>query len=98
MDVPEWQVSGTMACAQRSAILAALLSSSYNLTHAAQRLRIGRTTLYRLMKTYEIPFSIRRSRTCEEQEDHAAAARETSRVILVNGDWYLVGDGARARM
>jgi hypothetical protein len=101
MSVPDWQISGTMAAAQRDAILAALLATDNNLTHAAQRLRIGRTTLYRLIKSYDIlltervprrrPVGVSTPRTIDGRADGAP-----SRVILVDGAWYLVPSVAQA--
>ncbi|MGK6322178.1 helix-turn-helix domain-containing protein [Sphingomonas sp. DT-51] len=100
MSVPDWQISGTMAAAQRDAILAALLATDNNLTHAAQRLRIGRTTLYRLIKSYDIIMTERVPRRrvaaggprgIDGHKDGAA-----SRVILVDGAWYLVPAVAQA--
>ncbi|TCP34734.1 helix-turn-helix domain-containing protein [Sphingomonas sp. BK235] len=90
MSIPDWQIGGTMAAAQRDAIVAALLATDNNLTHAAQRLRIGRTTLYRLIKTYDIMLSERAPRRRSPAATTAAAGSGGSRVILVEGVWYLV--------
>ena len=100
MSVPDWQISGTMAAAQRDAILAALLATDNNLTHAAQRLRIGRTTLYRLIKSYDIIMTERPPRRRVAATGAPRAVNEhdgaAPRVILVDGAWYLVPGAARA--
>lgn len=100
MSVPDWQISGTMAAAQRDAILAALLATDNNLTHAAQRLRIGRTTLYRLIKSYDIIMTERvpRRRVAAAGAPRAVDGHDgaASRVILVDGAWYLVPGAAQA--
>ena len=43
-----------MEKAQRDALLRALKSESYSVARAAQRLRIGRSTVYRLIDRYQI--------------------------------------------
>ena len=100
MSVPDWQISGTMAAAQRDAILAALLATDTNLTHAAQRLRIGRTTLYRLIKSYDILLTERvpRRRVTAAGAPRAVDGRAgaASRVIQVDGAWSLVPGAAQA--
>jgi hypothetical protein len=85
MTTKECQIEGTMAFAQRSAVEAALRDNRCNLSHAARQLRVGRTTLYRLIKRFEI----------EVDEMPRAPAprggRAPSSVRLVDGIWYLVG-------
>lgn len=48
------ETEGTMAFAQRSAIEAALVENHGNVALAALQLRIGRSTVYRLMNVYDI--------------------------------------------
>jgi transposase len=90
------QVEGTMANAQRAAIQSALRLSSYNLSAAAERLRIGRTTLYRLIDQYDIEFD-------EEARRSGASRRKLSaensqpRVTLIDGNWYLEQRGTAGR-
>lgn len=78
-----------MAHAQRAAIQSALRLSGYNLSAAADRLRIGRTTLYRLIEQYQIKFDPEARRSGAARRSRSA---ETSRpqVTLVDGNWYLV--------
>jgi len=78
-----------MAFAQRSAIEAALRRSAGNLTLTAGQLRIGRTTLYRLMKAYDI----HPVRSDDHERRAVNGAPETPRVIFVNDSWYLTNKG-----
>lgn len=78
------QIEGTMAHAQRAAIQSALRLSGYNLSAAADRLRIGRTTLYRLILVDE---EARRSGAPRRRR---SVAKSQPRVTLVDGNWYLV--------
>lgn len=57
-----WQREGTMAKAERDALLCALEANSYRITSAARRLEIGRTTVYRLIAEFEIPIPHRLDR------------------------------------
>ena len=91
----ECQIEGTMAFAQRSAVEAALLDNRCNLSHAARQLRVGRTTLYRLIKRFDIEVVIPPRAAPRRPRSHAAREAPTS-VRLVDGVWYLVGaDGQR---
>ncbi|MBW6526360.1 helix-turn-helix domain-containing protein [Sphingomonas sp. RHCKR7] len=93
MTTKECQVEGTMAFAQRSAVEAALRDNHCNLSHAARQLRVGRTTLYRLIKRFEIEVDV-----MPRQPAARAARRATAptSVRLIDGVWYLVGgDGDR---
>jgi transcriptional regulator of acetoin/glycerol metabolism len=62
-----WEIEGTMPRAERDAIVAALEYCAYNVTAAARRLQIGRSTLYRLIDAYQVSARPRR--------DHADAPR-----------------------
>ena len=81
-------VEGTMAHAQRAAILAALQLTKYNLSEASRQLRIGRTTLYRLIHDYQIVLdaAVRRQSGTVRL---STSARSQSQVRLVDGIWYL---------
>lgn len=79
------QVEGTMAYAQREAIQTALDQNAYNLTRTALQLRIGRTTLYRLMDAYDV------RATPAEPLDKPGGVQ--ARVTLMNGNWYLAREG-----
>ena len=52
MVLRDWEIEGTMAKAQRDALLQALEANDFRPTRAAAQLRIGRSTIYRLMKRY----------------------------------------------
>lgn len=81
-----------MAYAQREAIQAALDRNAYNLTRTALQLRIGRTTLYRLMDAYEV-----RPAPADAPAAAAGAGEQPGgprpHVTLVNGNWYLAREG-----
>lgn len=83
------QIEGTMAHAQRAAIQSALRLSGYNLSAAADRLRIGRTTLYRLIDQYEIKFD-EEARRSGAPRRRRSVGKPQPRVTLVDGNWYLV--------
>lgn len=51
------ETEGTMAFAQRSAIEAALLENDGNIALAALQLRVGRSTVYRLINVYDICYA-----------------------------------------
>lgn len=80
-------VQGTLAYAQRIAIEEALRGCGYNLSQAAKRLQIGRTTLYKLMEKYESdgaePGRGLHSRGPE------TATNDAREVYYIDGIWYL---------
>ena len=86
----EGQIEGTMAFAQRAAVEAALRDNRCNMSHAARQLRVGRTTLYRLIKRFEIEVDIMPRTTLPRPGSNATIKAPTS-VRLVDGVWYLVG-------
>lgn len=53
-DVPEWMIDGTLAKAEREALVEALLLCNYRVSDVSKRLRVGRTTVYRLTVKYQI--------------------------------------------
>ncbi|WP_260181142.1 helix-turn-helix domain-containing protein [Sphingomonas sp. BK580] len=85
----ECQIEGTMAFAQRTAVEAALRDNRCNLSHAARQLRVGRTTLYRLIKRFEIEVDVV-PRTPPPRSRADAVSRAPTSVRLVDGVWYLV--------
>jgi hypothetical protein len=85
-------VEGTMAHAQRAAVCAALSATNYNLSEAARHLRIGRTTLYRLLQHYAIPIDEVGRRNGGTRR-YPAELHEPQ-VRLIDGVWYL--EGARS--
>ncbi|MEG3166311.1 helix-turn-helix domain-containing protein [Sphingomonas sp. PB2P19] len=50
-----WEIEGTMAHAQRRAIVEALEACDGSAGKAAARLKIGRSTVYRLIDIYAVP-------------------------------------------
>jgi transposase len=92
---PDWNVPGTLAKAQRDAIITALADCYYSHSAAAQRLRIGRSTIYRLIDRYQIHVPEDRRR---RQLFTASSARETKgkqtwpKVILEDGVYLLVNE------
>ncbi len=52
MRIPDWEVDGTMEKVQCDALRQALEAHRYSVGRAAAQLRIGRSTVYRLMKRY----------------------------------------------
>ena len=73
MSIPDWQVEGTMEHAQREALDKALKEARFAVSHAAAKLRIGRSTVYRLMKRYDI--------AAPEKHEDSASERGTTRVF-----------------
>jgi len=59
MNTPSWEIEGTLARAEREAIIAALAHCGQSRSAAATRLGIGRSTLYRLVEVYKIDIPTR---------------------------------------
>lgn len=83
-------IEGTMAHAQRAAVLSALCATNNNLSQAARHLRIGRTTLYRLLNEYEVSLDKPSGRRTVASR-RATSDTHAPRVRLVDGVWYLEG-------
>jgi hypothetical protein len=62
-----WKQPGTMAYAKREAILSALEVTNYRFKAAADRLGIGRSTLYRLLKAFKIEIELAALNGCEDK-------------------------------
>jgi transposase len=92
-----WKIEGTMASAQRAAIVAALHASSFRVSEAARILGVGRTTIYRLIRVYEIPIpqavvdDVRSSPELVARSDARStrAKAEELKVTLKDGAYYL---------
>jgi hypothetical protein len=54
-----WETEGTLVFAQRAAVQDALQTTGHCITRAAERLRVSRSTVYRLMQCYEILSPVR---------------------------------------
>ena len=54
MRSPDWRHDGSMDQARRRAIIEALVRCDQNVAKAARRLRVGRSTLYRLISEFEV--------------------------------------------
>lgn len=80
-------VQGTLACAQRIAIEEALRECGYNLSQAAKRLHIGRTTLYKLMEKYRIGGLEPGERLNSRKPK--TAINDGREVYYIDGSWYL---------
>ena len=94
MTTNECEVEGTLAFAQRAAVVAALCENGCNLTHAARQLRVGRTTLYRLIKRFDVDVTVAAEVNVGPTRRRSATGKQTS-VRLVDGIWYLVNEGAQ---
>jgi hypothetical protein len=70
--------AGSMAEAQRNAILAALVHSGGNMSIAAERLRVGRTSLYRMVGEFGITLPSRQSRRAARKPASRAARVQIS--------------------
>jgi transcriptional regulator of acetoin/glycerol metabolism len=49
-----WAIEGTLAHAERQAVIAALEGTGYNVKRAAERLHTSRSTAHKLIRDYEI--------------------------------------------
>ena len=98
--VPDWLVEGTMEKAQRDALESALEACRFNIGAAAARLRVGRSTVYRLLTKYEIAIPARPQRNQRPLEQQLSVAkfseRSASRIVIHEGKLYIVKDGAGA--
>lgn len=81
-----WQTEGTMAHAQRTALVAALAHCGGDVVAAARRLRIGRSTVYRLAERYHV--TLRGGLTRRRTPASGKAGKPS--VALVNGDYLMV--------
>lgn len=93
--IRDHSIEGTMAHAQRIAILAALQATNNNLSEAARYLRIGRTTLYRLLEEYQIALATSAGRR-NAVSRRSIPDTHAPRVRLVDDIWYLEGAEARS--
>lgn len=73
----DWQVAGTMAHAEREAILKALQATNGDASAAARHLRIGRSTIYRSIKIYEIDLTLHK------------LTKDADRIVL-RGEHYFI--------
>lgn len=84
-------IEGTMAHAQYKAIQSSLRDNGYNLTMSARQLRIGRTTLYRLLHLYDVKLDEEARRAGGTRRRRGRNGPE-SRISLIDGNWYLIED------
>jgi transposase len=95
MAVSDWEVEGTLAKAQRDAIVKALVDCNYKISAAAAKLRIGRSTIYRLIEAFEIEIPAkgkRKSRPLSATHTRKVAENDTgdtSRIIFKDGRYLL---------
>ena len=103
MRKPDWQVEGSMDQARRGAIVHALAHCNQNVGKAAHRLRISRSTMYRLMEKFEVEgadrYGIRLSQQVGEQPARPALTLDAvvqsevprrSTLVHVDGELFLV--------
>ena len=95
-----WQYPGSMAEAKRNAILAALAVANGRCSDAAKILRIGRSTLYRLMQEFEIEGDLLQFAQQPEPQlslDAAPDARENrnapGKLIIAHGKVFMTLPG-----
>ena len=94
----DWQVRDTMAAAVRSALVKALRETG-SVTKAAQRLRIGRSTAYRLMARMETepPAEQELPRREKKKPRPEEAMPRHEEVIFRDGGWFLNSSDPTAR-
>lgn len=101
MREPDWQHDGSMDQARRSALIKALTHCDQNIARTAERLRIGRSSLYRLLKEFDIKV-VRDS--SKDVCDRPAAAKPAlqqrevakvqtprqGRLVQIDGEFFMV--------
>ena len=98
MSIPNWSIEGTMDRAQRDALLRALVENEYRIGAAAAQLRIGRSTIYRLIERFSIPMPASADR-CQLRSNARAKVNsgDSVRVVFDGVNYLLVpGEGAVA--
>lgn len=99
MGEPDWKVPGTLAYAERAALSAALEATNFSIKNAAARLRIGRSTIYRLMQRFEITVPARTIRvaaplTSIKFVPEASVAKQPVQslpaIVFQNGEYLLI--------
>jgi len=88
MSKTAWNVPGTMASAERKALITALIACDYNVAQASRMLQIGRSSMYRLIKTYEICVPSLPKRRDEARPSEPVVKADV-RVTLENGNYVL---------
>ena len=83
-----WSVSGTLAHTERKALIASLVACDYNVTRASRMLQIGRSSMYRLIKIYEISVPSSAERRDEVQPCEPVVEADV-RVTFENGNYVL---------
>lgn len=96
MKTADCHVEGTMAYAQRKAIERTIRHCGYNLTQSAEQLRIGRTTLYRLIDQYCIRID-NAARAKSPRAKRINSRDSQSSVVLIDENWYLTSGSNPAR-
>jgi transposase len=98
---PAWQHEGSMDQARRRAIIDALEHCDQSVTKAARRLRIGRSTLYRFIKAFDISVAPRSVQDiCTSQpikkapptkvEVREREGGQQSRLVQIDGQLFIV--------
>ncbi len=84
--IPDWKIEGTLAAAERAAIVAALSYCGNSRTLTAKRLRCGRATLYRMVAEFEIEMPPPATTQSAPQPDQ----HDMSRIIVLNDGQYVL--------
>lgn len=102
-----WETEGTLAYAERQALIAALHASSFRISDAARILQIGRSTIYRLIRKYRVsmpglsvgadtstrvPKPIPTPATASNDRPEPLRTTDGRQVVLREGAYYLTKD------
>ena len=100
MRKPEWQHEGSMDQARRRATIDALQQCDQNVTKAAKRLHIGRSTMYRLLAKFElhvvedgvdnVPRERHPGRVTDVQDRSSDARPRQGKLVQVDDQLFLV--------
>ena len=93
MRIPDWEVDGTMEKVQCDALRQALEAHRYSVGRAAAQLRIGRSTVYRLMKRYGLSAPNGLAHADEEpaaERSSGGRRRKSQSEIVFDGTNYML--------
>ena len=92
MRKPDWQFENSMDAIRRAAIVEALAACDQSVVAAAARLRIGRSTLYRLIEKFAIgaPASDLPVGYDDDVAEPAPADDRRGKVVEIEGKWFMV--------
>ena len=98
MSKPDWACEGSLDEARRQAVLSALDCCNQNVSSAAKRLRVGRTTLYRMLREFHIEHAVPQPELLPlprppqpaKSMKYKATPASLGRLITVEGKLYVV--------